>query len=150
VRNPPPRASVRTQSVYYREAGGDEPVDIFIERLLLLAPLAAAKIDDAVENYLNDQLLIADPPEFPITSQVDGELRELRVRFAKTRYRILYQRSGPLCVLLHALEKATGPLPKADINVAKRRFADFKARMNARPRRPPRAAGRDAPPKHRR
>jgi hypothetical protein len=32
-------------------------------------------------------------------------LRERRVRFANTRYRILYQRSENLVVLLHAIEK---------------------------------------------
>jgi len=33
---------------------------------------------------------------------------------------------------------------------AKRRMADFKRRMDARPRKPPRAAGKDAPPTRRR
>jgi phage-related protein len=72
-------------------------------------------------------------------------LRELRVRFANTRYRLLYQRSGNLFVLLHALEKASASLPKADIAIAARRMQDFKDRMNADPRTPPRAAGQDAP-----
>ena len=47
-------------------------------------------------------------PAFPITSQLEGELR---VRFANTRYRILYQRSENLVVLLHAIEKDTGADP---------------------------------------
>ncbi|MHB8660186.1 MAG: hypothetical protein ACYC91_20065 [Solirubrobacteraceae bacterium] len=57
-------------------------------------PQAAAKIDAYVEQYLNGKDASAPPPEHPISSQIDGELRELRVRFAKTRYRILYRRSG--------------------------------------------------------
>ncbi|HEY6309795.1 MAG TPA: type II toxin-antitoxin system RelE/ParE family toxin [Streptosporangiaceae bacterium] len=85
-------------------------------------------------------------PGFPITSQIDGELRELRVRFANTRYRILYQRSENLVVPLHALEKDTGALPQADIELAKQRMADFKRRMDALRRQPPQAAGKDAPP----
>jgi Phage derived protein Gp49-like (DUF891) len=89
-------------------------------------------------------------PIFPVTSQIDGELRELRVRFARTRYRLLYQRSGNLVVLLHAFEKNTGAVPARDRETAKRRMADFRARMDAERRRPPRAAGRDAPPKSRR
>jgi phage-related protein len=48
-------------------------------------------------------------------------------------------------VLLHALEKRTGALPQADIDIAKKRFEDFKERMDKQPRRPPRAAGHDAP-----
>ncbi|MDA8069954.1 MAG: type II toxin-antitoxin system RelE/ParE family toxin [Actinomycetota bacterium] len=82
---------------------------------------------------------------FPISSQVDGELRELRVRFGRTRYRVLYRRSAQLVVLLHVFEKNTGAIPPQDIAIAKSRFDDFKARMDAKPRRPPRAAGRDAP-----
>jgi phage-related protein len=88
------------------------------------------------------------PPPFPVTSQLDGELRELRVRFASTRYRILYQRSENLMVLLHAIEKDTGAVPRPDIELARQRMADFKNRMNASRRRAPRAAGRDAPTRH--
>ena len=49
-------------------------------------------------------------------------------------------------VLLHALEKDTGPVPVGDIEVAKQRMADFRRRMDASRRSPPRAAGKDAPP----
>ena len=98
-----------------------------------------------IAEHLNRKRPDAPPPEFPVTSQIEGELRELRVRFANTRYRILYQRSANLVVLLHAFEKNTGAVPAADKELAKRRMADFKRRMDARPRIPPRAAGRDAP-----
>ena len=83
------------------------------------------------------------PP--PAGRPFDGELRELRVRFAKTRYRVLYQRSGNLIVLLHAIEKNTGTVPDAAKARAKQRMRDFKTRMNAKPRAKPRAAGKDAP-----
>jgi phage-related protein len=139
----------RTQAVFYRDANGREPVDVFLEELLKTQPLAAAKID-AIEEHLSGRQPDAPPPEFPVTSQIDGELRELRVRFARTRYRLLYQRSGNLVVLLHAFEKNTGAVPARDRETAKRRMADFRARMDAERRLPPRAAGRDAPPKSRR
>jgi hypothetical protein len=42
-------------------------------------------------------------------------LREFRVRFGSTRYRILYQRSENLVVFLHAQEKDTGAVPQADV-----------------------------------
>jgi len=132
----------QTQAIYYRDGSGHEPVDAFIEAL---PDKSAAKIDDYVDQYLNGRLADAPPPEFPITSQIEGELRELRVRFADTRYRILYQRSQNLIVLLHAFEKNTGEVPEADKKVARERMADFRARMDATPRRPPRAAGKDAP-----
>jgi len=67
-----------------------------------------------------------------------------------TRYRVLYRRSGNLIVLLHAFEKHTGRVPVGEQRLAARRFEDFKARMDAKPRRRPRAAGHDAPAKTRR
>ena len=73
-------------------------------------------------------------------------LGRCRVRFAGTRYRILCQRSGNLIVLLHAFEKNAGAVPMADKELAKRRMENFRRRMDAAPRVPPRAAGRDAPP----
>lgn len=136
----------RTQAVYYRDAEGNEPVNEFVERL---DPRAAAKIDMYVEEYLNGKPAESPPPEYPITTQVVGELRELRVRFANTRYRVLYQRSATLHVLLHALEKNTGALPDRDIELAIERMTDFHRRMDETPRTPPRAAGADAPSRRR-
>lgn len=121
-------------------------MNAFLEELARSNPRAATKVDEYVEEYLNGNDASAPPPEHPISSQVDGELRELRVRFGKTRYRILYRRSGLLVVLLHIFEKNTDKLPARDRELAIRRFTEFKARMGAEPRRPPRAAGRDAPP----
>ena len=133
----------RTQAIFYRDKSGREPVDEFIERLPVRP---AAKIDALIDEHLNGHRVDAPPPAFPFSSQIEGELRELRVRFAKTRYRILYQRSDNLLVLLHAFEKNTAGVPAADKEIAKRRMADFKRRMNTEVRVPPRAAGRDAPP----
>jgi hypothetical protein len=48
-------------------------------------------------------------------------------------------------VLLHAIEKNSGAVPRADIDLAIARMRDFRARMDAKRRRPPRAAGADAP-----
>ena len=47
--------------------------------------------------------------------------------------------------LLHILEKRSGRLPNADKVIARQRWDDFKARMDAVERRPPRPAGHDAP-----
>lgn len=135
-----------TQAIFYRDKRGGEPVDAFIDSL---PPKRAAKLDDFIAEYLNERPPDVPPPDFPISSQIEGELRELRVRFGNTRYRVLYQRSDNLIVLLHAFEKSTGAVPKADKELAKRRMEDFKRRMNAEPRKPPRAAGRDAPPSDR-
>ena len=77
--------------------------------------------------------------------QVRGQLRELRCHFGPELYRVLYRRSGNLVVLLHMLRKDTAAIPDADIALAEQRWDDFKRRMDAPKRRPPRAAGHDAP-----
>jgi phage-related protein len=131
----------RTQAVYYRAADGSEPVNDFIDRLdERKQPTIDLQID-----RLNDRPPSAPPLPFPHSSQVRGQLRELRCHYGSELYRILYRRSGNLIVLLHMLRKDTGKLPEADIEVAAERWEDFKRRMDAPRRRPPRAAGHDAP-----
>jgi phage-related protein len=131
----------RTQAVYYRAPDGSEPVDEFIDRLdERKQPTLDLQID-----RLNDRPVSAPPLPFPHSSQVRGPLRELRCHYGSELYRVLYRRSENLLVLLHMLRKDTGKLPEAEIAIAEQRWADFKQRMDTKPRRPPRAAGRDAP-----
>jgi len=132
---------VTTSAVYYRDAKGHEPVDAWIENL---PAKAALKVDDATDllNGLPDD---APPLGFPWSSQIGGPLRELRCHYGKRLIRVLYQRSGNLFVLLHAIDKATTKVPPKAINVAQDRMTDFQARMDTRPRTGVRAAGHDAP-----
>jgi phage-related protein len=129
------------QAVYYRDDRGTEPVNDFID---ILPPEHQESIDHSI-SMLN-RLRSNDPPlPFPHSSQVQGQLRELRCHYGSRLYRIYYQRSGNLFVLLHVIEKRSAALPPADVNTATARFADFQVRMNKKPRRPPRAVGHDAP-----
>lgn len=131
----------RTQAVYYRDARGRQPVDEFIDGL----PLKHQAAVDLAIGRLNG-LSPRDPPlAYPASSQIDGELRELRCHYGPVLYRVLYRRSKNLFVLLHMLRKSTGRVPPADVELAKVRWRDFKARMDAERRIPPRAAGSDAP-----
>jgi phage-related protein len=107
-------------------------------------PASQAAIDNRID-LLNGLPSDAPPLAFPHSSQVAGELRELRCHYGNTLYRILYRRSRNLFILLHALRKNTGRIPAADIAIARARWDDFKARMDAARRTPPRAAGHDAP-----
>jgi phage-related protein len=131
-----------TQAVYYRDASGREPVDDFLEELR--DPAVQATLDLQIDR-LNRLPEGAPPLPFPHTSQIDGPLRELRCHHGNQLFRVLYRRSGNLFVLLHALRKDSGRIPAGDIAIAKQRWSDFEARMNAAPRVPPRAAGHDAP-----
>ncbi len=130
-----------TQAVYYREPDGSEPVNDFIDRL---DPRKQAALDLQI-GRLNNQPPAAPPLPFPHSSQVRGPLRELRCHFGSELYRVLYRRSGNLIVLLQMLRKDKGKLPEADIAIAEARWIDFKRRMDAERRKPPRAAGHDAP-----
>lgn len=131
-----------TQAVYYRSADGAEPVDEFLDSLG--DPRRAATLDLQIDR-LNGLPADAPPLPFPHTSQVDGEMRELRCHYGRELYRVLYRRSGNLFVLLHIFRKSSRAVPQSDIRIAERRFEDFKARMDAQPPKPPRAAGSDAP-----
>jgi phage-related protein len=129
------------QAVFYRDASGREPVRDFL-----------GSLDDDSQAAIEHQivrlnLLTNAVPHlpFPHSSQVDGELRELRCHYGRELYRIPYRRSGQLIVLLHVFAKRSVKIDQRDIRTAQARWDDFKARMDAKPRIPPRAAGRDAP-----
>ncbi|RMH80577.1 MAG: type II toxin-antitoxin system RelE/ParE family toxin [Actinomyces sp.] len=131
----------RFHAVYYRARDGTEPVREFLDALDdTTAAVLAHQIDRL--NLLSDQM---PHLPFPHSSQVDGELRELRCHHGRSHYRILYRRSDRLLILLHIFAKRTGKIPAAEIAVAQQRWDDFKDRMNTQPRTPPRAAGHDAP-----
>lgn len=131
-----------TTAVYYRASDGSEPVDEFVENLN--DPRKQATLDNQIDRL--NGLRPNDPPlPFPHTSQVEGELRELRCHYGSELYRVLYRRSKNLFILLHMFRKDTGEVTEADKRIARERWDDFKARMDAEVRRPPRAAGHDAP-----
>lgn len=128
-------------AIYYRDRRGKEPVNDFIGGL---PARVQASLDTQIDR-LND-LSDTDPPlPFPHSSQVEGELRELRCHYGRRLFRVLYRRSERLFVLLHIFEKASRSVPAGDEGIAQRRWQDFSRRMNEQPRRPPRAAGHDAP-----
>lgn len=131
----------KLQAVFYRASDGSEPVDKFIETL---DTNRQAAIDFQIDRL--NMLTSANPHlPFPHSSQVEGELRELRCHYGRELYRILYRRSRNLIVLLHMSRKDTAQLPQREIELAKQRWADFRERMDAEQRRRPRAVGRDAP-----
>jgi phage-related protein len=129
-------------AVFYRDDQGHEPVDEFIDRL---RPVEAQVAIDHQIDRLNMLRTIDPPLAFPHSSQIEGELSELRCHYGRRLVRVLYRRSGNLFVLLHAFEKRSRLVSEEDKAVARARWGDFQARMDAQPRRPPRAAGHDAP-----
>lgn len=131
----------RFRAVYYRARDGSEPVSRFIDRLTVKRQVV---LDNQI-GRLN--MLGTEFPHlpFPHSSQVQGELRELRCHVGRELYRVLYRRSKTLIVLLHIFRKDSGRIPPAEIQIAQDRWEDFKTRMDAVQRTPPRAADHDAP-----
>jgi hypothetical protein len=68
--------------------------------------------------------------DYPYTSQIEGKLREARLRFGKTRYRILYFfDEARTAVLLHGFTKATAAVEEADKKIARSRMARHETRL---------------------
>ena len=129
------------QAVYYRGPDGSEPVTDFVGDL---DPKLQVVLDNQIDRL--NMLTPASPHlPFPHSSQVRGELRELRCHYGRELYRVLYRRSQNLIILLHMFRKDAGAIPESEIRIAEDRWADFKARMDALKRRLPRAAGHVAP-----
>jgi phage-related protein len=129
------------RAVYYRAPDGCEPVHDYIDGL----PVRCQVLLDNQIDLLN-RLTTNDPPlAFPHSSQVRGELRELRCHCGRELYRVLYRRSLKLFLLLHVFRKNSDAIPEEEITIAEGRWNDFRARMDAEPRTPPRPGGHDAP-----
>lgn len=130
------------RAVYYRGRDGAQPVLDFVQAL---QPLAARVVIENQIDRLNLCTEDGSPLPFPHSSQVEGDLRELRCHYGNRHYRVLYKRSRNLFVLLNAFPKTTASIPRREIEIAKERWNDVVARMGAKSRIPPRAADHDAP-----
>jgi phage-related protein len=68
--------------------------------------------------------------DYPYTSQIEGKLREARLRMGKTRYCVLYffdeTRTG---ILLHGFTKATASVEESDKRIGKERMARHEGRL---------------------
>lgn len=68
--------------------------------------------------------------DYPYTSQIEGKLREARLRVGKTRYRVLYFfDEARTAVLLHGFTKATAAVEEADKKIGRARMARHEAKL---------------------
>jgi phage-related protein len=68
--------------------------------------------------------------DFPYTSQIEGRLRELRLRLGKARYRVLYFfDERRTCILLHGFTKNTEAVAPGETRVALQRMDAHEARL---------------------
>ena len=100
--------------VYYRDISGREPVN---DAILRLSPHDQVAVDNDIERLAE----FGPTLPYPWSSQVTGELRELRADAGRSHHRILYRRSHNIFVLLHFLDKRVDRLPAAGAHRDSRR-----------------------------
>jgi phage-related protein len=101
--------------VYFRDEKGREPVREFLWSTLDSQAHGLVKNQIEQMNKLRDDL---PPLPFPITSQIEGGLREMRCHSGSALYRVLYRRSDNLFILLHMIRKDSSAVPRRDIELA--------------------------------
>ena len=107
---------------YYKSASGRCPVEDFIDLLDTKAKGRVARALDLLEEFGVNLGM-------PYARHLEKQLWELRIRHARNRYRILYfLATTKAFVLLHGFTKKTGPVTRADIDIAERRRDDYLSR----------------------
>lgn len=108
---------------FYREDDGTFPVRAWLEGIPEdVRGKVIARID-----LLKDGGPALD---YPYTSQIEGRLRELRLRMGKARYRVLYFfDEHRMAILLHGFTKNSAAVEEADKRIGNRRMANHEARL---------------------
>ena len=71
--------------------------------------------------------------DYPYTSQIEGRLRELRLRMGKSRYRMLYFFDvDRTAILLHGLTKNTAAVEESNKRIGNSRMRIHEQRLTAR------------------
>ena len=108
---------------FYQDAEGNAPVLEFLDGL---PETQRAKLLAAVKKLKE----YGPTLPFPYSSQVEGNLRELRTRFGKTRLRILYfGDANQVFILLHGIVKDTEKLEASDIKAAQGRMTNHENKL---------------------
>lgn len=109
--------------VFYRTAHGQSPVEEFLSVLPMNHQQKIAGVLD---------LLRQEGPRLsrPYAAHIKGPLKELRIQFGGSAYRIFhFFVQGERVVLIHAFSKKTQELPPREIATAEARMKDYKARL---------------------
>ena len=107
---------------YYRSETGRYPVQEFIDSLDAKSRARVARTLELLEDFGVDLGM-------PYARHLEKQLWELRIRHGRNRYRIIYfLATGMTFVLLHGLTKKTGPVPRADIELAENRRENYLSR----------------------
>lgn len=103
---------------YLNSKTGQSDVLNYIDKL---PPKEKAKVLKYIE-FLREHKGILDEP---YSKHIKEKIRELRVDFAKNRFRIFYfLHIGKTIIILHAFSKRTPKTPLSEINKAERNYYD--------------------------
>ena len=107
---------------YYQSESGKSPVEKFFDSLDAKSKARIAKTLDLLEEF-------GTSLGMPYARHLEKQLWELRVRHGRNRYRIIYfLDTGQTFLLLHGFAKKTGPVPRADMEIAESRRDDYLSR----------------------
>jgi phage-related protein len=107
---------------FYTTSNGHCPVDEYLDDLV---PKHRAKVEKWIEK------LEEYGPNLPrpYADVLQGPIRELRIQFGHMNYRILYFIHKKIVLLTHGILKKTGPVPREEIDRAKRYMHDWLLRL---------------------
>ncbi|MGI8855534.1 MAG: type II toxin-antitoxin system RelE/ParE family toxin [Thermomicrobiales bacterium] len=106
---------------FYETATGDSPARAFLQAL----PKEARRKCGRYMLFLQESGL-ALPASY--LRKLEGSIWELRPEYDGIEYRLLFGHSGKLFVFVHAFIKKRQKTARADIELAQRRFDDWRVR----------------------
>jgi len=115
-------ARIIYEVLFYEDAEGRCPAEVFIDSMPVKAKAKAARWIRKLEEYGPDL------PR-PYADVVRGKIRELRVLFASMQYRFLYFFYGRHIIITHGFIKKTYEVPESEIIRANNMMLDFRARV---------------------
>jgi len=108
--------------LFYETEIGGRPTREFLNSLPLKVRAKISKWIEKLEEYGPDL------PR-PYADIVRGKIRELRVIFASTQYRLLYFFYGKYIVITHGFIKKTDKVPDIELEKAQNLMRDFELRI---------------------
>lgn len=105
---------------FYETEAGRKPVEAYLEGL---SDEEREKVFEAMDHLEEHGLDLG----LPLVRPIEDKLYEIRVQVKRNRSRILYVAiKGQRFLFLHGFTKKTPRTPREDIDLAKRRFADWR------------------------
>lgn len=110
---------------FYETATGDSPARAFLQAL----PKEARRKCGRYMLFLQESGLALPASRL---KKLEGNIWELRPEYDGIEYRLLFGQSGDVFVFVHAFIKKRQKTTRADIELAQRRFRDWRTRNDGK------------------